>query len=1148
MVLFKPLLSASRGAEKRLWSRPSQIFYSTLVFFMAQGDRQQEGLETLKLINAASTALRLYPGDSAQVMTSIENAYLGTKSFIRNNQLLRFSFLNGGYYLNGEPVNNPTRERLQLLTFSDQLQKMELNELVLSQGLDRKTFKKVLSVFSATPEQIHKAGGNRSFIEQLELTQVFPEHYIAPGESADEKKQKQKVDRILKELSGGAVQPQFILYLIGRKKEENIKRALEQSFQSSDTSAHIIATATYSLLQILHKDHIVVIAPAFSKMLENIRTLLDENQYDEVSVKAAALLAPYLDECSVLMLICQEFSTSFGECFYNALVSTTNNETMTKVLEWIKGEQEKGAKKDGELSPQLQAVSQGYKKLLETPRGKEILTIGTTREVLQNIEQDHKEKRVQAGITALVKGDLRGLENPEVCRSLPATIEKLLSNEKESLAAAIIQNVVKALKEQDHEYRSQLAQVVGGVAEKLVQMERWGWLEKLTPVCLAWLRENEVADRSLEKHVLALQAMMTHAWQTNNSYLAEQILNVFYHIRSGALEKSDAVRKVIGHIQDKNVDKALLQAYLDRCFVRPVDEMICWKIIMQGPIAAKFLLDTLITSEKRADRIRLLKILSETGDNLVPVLLERLPDPMPWYGKRNIIRLLAATGSQKDVEAVLSYIGHDDLRVQQETLQCIVRIGKTSTENYLLQTLPLASAQVKAQVVKNLRRVATEAVVDPLSDLLEECRLYSGSEKTELALEISKTLGASGTAKAFPVLQRILDGGEKQYGKESVEAAELGIAFIQEQGHGQNQLPEVQSNVQEGMKSVASTAGSVVSHECITDDSAEKEVYQLLGNDKKEAAKKTLLNLIEKMARLKKFNEAEALRLRLIDIDAMALTEIIKAAEIIEEAKSHSVDQDHILIWSDLYDLLSTEEFNAFYHALEHKSYPIETVIVKQGDPQWRLFFVNKGRVKLFFHEKESEMLVKIVGHGNVFGGASFFDASLWTLSATSMGGVELSTLSMDQVDEWGEVYPALEAKLQEYCMRFDRVNDFFLTSGAERREDERHSLAGSVHICLLDDEGKATDTTTRGDCSDISLGGISFLSRITKRKQARTLLGRHVEVFFNGEAQGRREKRLTGTVVAVRNLHSLELGRSVHVRFETMLEQSQLMDIINGN
>ncbi len=758
---------------------------------MAQGDRQQECLEVLKLINAASTSLRLYPEDSAQVTNSVENAYQGTKSYLRNNRLMRFSCLDGAYLLNGNPVDKATRDRLRLLTFCGQLQKMELSELVLDKGFDRATFKKILSVFGATPEQIQRAGGNRPYIESLGLGSVSPEKYFAPGESEEEQKQKSRVDRILKKMSAGVVRSDFILFLIGRKQDEATQHILNKSFQTPGNGGHIVAVTTYSLLQILFKDHVVAVSPAFSKMLANVNIFLEDKLHREVSAQAAQLLAPYLDQRSVLLLLCQNFHTSFGEHFYHALITVTDNETLLKVLDWIRAQQKKDSETDDKsdkLLTQLQVLSEGYDKLLATPRGKQLLAHGTTKEVLQKTEQSRKEKRVQAGVAALVNGDLGGLKNKEVCLSLPATIEKLLENGKESVAAAIIQNVVKGFKEKNREFRSHLAQVIGGVALKLANMGRWRWLEKLTPVCLAWIRENETVDRSFGHHIFAMQAMMTQAWYDGNNDLAERILNVFYYIRSGALEKSDAVRELVGSIQDKNVDLALLQGYLDRCFVKPVDEMICRKIVMQGPVAARFLLDTLITSEKRSDRIRLLKILSEMGRDLVPVLLERLPDPMPWFGKRNIIRLLAETGSEKEVDAVLSYASHEDLRVQQETLQCIVRLAKEATAKYLLQVLPEASVQAKVQIVKNLRRVADDSIVAPVADLLDECRLYTGPEKSGLAREICRTLGASGSPKAISVLQKVVDGGGKQFGRESVEAAELAIMYIREQIYKEDRL------------------------------------------------------------------------------------------------------------------------------------------------------------------------------------------------------------------------------------------------------------------------------------------------------------------------------------------------------------------------
>jgi len=129
------------------------------------------------------------------------------------------------------------------------------------------------------------------------------------------------------------------------------------------------------------------------------------------------------------------------------LIRGTNSETLAKVLDWILGQQRYDGKKSDKFLTQLRIVSEGYEKLVATPRGKQILAMGATQVVLKKTEQGRKEVRLQAGITALAKGDLTSLRNTEVCQSIPATIEKLLANDRESVAAAIIQNVVKGLTE-----------------------------------------------------------------------------------------------------------------------------------------------------------------------------------------------------------------------------------------------------------------------------------------------------------------------------------------------------------------------------------------------------------------------------------------------------------------------------------------------------------------------------------------------------------------------------------------------------------------------------------------------------------------------------------------------------------------------------
>lgn len=978
------------------------------------------------------------------------------------------------------------------------------------------------------------------------MNDVFPKEYIAPGQSKEELAKKQKTEQVLKKLAGEVVRPEDLHYLFGKKEGKTLQLKIIDKFQTAEGAAHLVATATYSLLQILQKNNAISVSPAFGKMLERVASLIEEagrGNQEEYARQAAVLLSPALDDSSAMMLMCQQFPYPFGPFFYESVIKSMETECLDRVCAWMKIQHEKKETSPSTTTPQRKVVSSGYEHFVKTPRAKQILAAGTARDLLAKTEESRKTQRVQAGINALATGDMVSLKNKEVCNSLPSTIVKLLGNDKESLAASIIQNVVSGLKDEKSEFRSSFVSIIGGVVEKLARLEYWEWLEKLTPVCLARIREVEELDSSFKQYVLAMQAMMNHAWQVGNNDLAERILYLYYYIRSGAFEKPEELRTIIARVQDENVDLTRLQTYLDQCFVRPVDEMLCKKIVMQGPVAARFLIDTLVSAGERSDRIRLLKLLSEVGKDLVPVLLERLPTPMPWYGKRNIIRLLAETGSSEDVEAVLEYLLHEDLRVQQETLQCIVRIGKSATNEYLLKVLPDVSLRMQVQLVKKLGRVvADDSIVEPLARLLEDCKLYQGKEKEVLAEEICRTLGESGSEEAVPVLQRIMDGSAKLFGSEALEAAENAINSIRKKGvivlPPQNNQPRAGvSKLQQPKKTIQKTESKSKNPEpryaCVTSLSGEQEVYELLAKDKLESAKEILLNLLEKSAKQKQFKDAEALRMRLIEIDSMALAEIIKAAEIIEDAKTEGIDQDHILIWSKLYDLLSTEEFNDFYHNLEHKTYSVDTDIVFQGDPQSSLFFVNKGRVKLFYRERGQEILVKTLGGGQVFGGDSFFNDSVWTLNATSLGNTEISTLSMENVEGWKESYPALEAKIRDYCLQISTENEFFLSSGADRRDDERQSFSDTVYLDLLDRDGKSTDTTIRGTGSDLSQGGISFLARISRRKHARILLGSPVNVRFGEGVAKDSEMALRGRVVAVRNLHSVDLGRSVHVCFD---------------
>jgi len=1109
---------------------------------MADDYSQQEGLETLKLINAASIALRLYPEEPAQVTKSIENAYRGVKAYLRKHDMLRFSCLDGHYQLSGVTVGKPTHERLSLLTFNEQLAKMGFAEFILCKGVDRQIFRKILTVFGATPEQIQKAGGSRRYVENLGVSEIFPEKYVASGDSEEELAQKQKANDTLKFLAVDLVRPEHLHFLFGRKKGTKLKKLLLKKFQVPDDGARITATAIYSLLQICRKSHVVVVTPLFPLLLGRVADIIQEADQEteaEIADKVVALLLPVLGEDSVLILLCQDFSSNLGRYIYTSLARNIATKTLVRVFGRMNTRQKNAANDPSAATSQQRILVNGYTRFLQTPRGKQFIAAGSIQGALANTEKGRKKQRVQVGIMALADGNLQSLQNREVYLSFPVTIEKLLANNKESVAAIILQNVVNGLQTEKGVLRSCLIAGIGGVTAKLAELQRWDWLQKLTPVSLAWICEAEQADKKLESYLTSMQAMMIHAWEVGNNDLAERILDLFYAIRSGSLEKDSSIRQMVGRIQDKNVKKFVLQAYLDRCFVKPVEESLCFRIIMQGPVAASFLLEKLILSEKRSDRIRLLKLLSEAGTELVPVLLQRLSDPMPWYGKRNIIRLLTELAEEKDTALILEYGGHEDLRVQQEVLQCIVRTGKKFTARYLLKILPLVAIKMKSPIVKALSRVADASIVTPLVELLEDCKSYQGSVTKSIPLEICHALGASGTVRALNVLQSLVHDPVKQFGESVVQAAEDAIYRIREKENRIRKLkkPKMMTKVQ--LKRIE----EAVTCTPITHYPEEVEVYSLLKKGRKEEAIEMLLELIHKTARRKKFTDAGILRERLMEIDSMALAQIIKAAEYIEDARSEAIDKEHIAIWSELYDLFETEEFNEFYHALVHENHEVESTIVQQGDKQSRLFFVNSGRVKLYYFENGREVLVKILGPGEIFGGSSFFSDSFWTISGTAMSNVAIATLATEKLEEWKETYLSIEPKLLDYCLQHDYIAEFFQASGVDRRIDKRYLIPGDVSLELLDLAERFSESSIHGEANDISEGGLSCIARITRRKDARLLLGRRVMAFVESEGQ-EEAVSIQGVVVAVQNLNSLALGRSVHIRFDDKLTTDRVIGL----
>lgn len=278
----------------------------------------------------------------------------------------------------------------------------------------------------------------------------------------------------------------------------------------------------------------------------------------------------------------------------------------------------------------------------------------------------------------------------------------------------------------------------------------------------------------------------------------------------------------------------------------------------------------------------------------------------------------------------------------------------------------------------------------------------------------------------------------------------------------------------------------------------EKLIDQYIQQNNTRAAVAALYDLIVKYATKKNFIKSESLRDKLIEVDAMALSEIVKSGEIIEEEKAKSLDQMHMQLWAKLYNKLTDEESNMLYYSMTESSFEKDKIIFKQDQINNSLYFIDQGQLKMVYNKDGAEHLIKTLGPGDLVGIETFFSISLCSTTLIASSSVKARLLNTDVLEKWRRETASLEPKLLEYCMSLEKISDLLASKGFSRRAHKRVKISVKANFQLLDSADNPIGKAFSGELTDISVGGLAFDVKSSQKKTIQMLLGRKVHVRFN--------------------------------------------------
>ncbi len=1120
---------------------------------MAGFSIQKKAIDAIIVMNVAVTNIRLYPPTSAIIRNSIDRVHHILKEILAHEEsvVIAVSESENNYIICGQIFSESDQKKYPpVASFLQMLLKMNVKNVAFEQNLTREEVKTFLEIVSKSPEDIEKEGGLEMIAENAGMSHIVMDHrvYIV-------------VDKEQKIIANIEIRDQDIIkYVSGEKafSEEAIQKIREMA-QDPDWIHQVFHAGMAYIMKQKRSRPYEKLSEVIFHMIRTLDEISDNEHKEMISKKLSRSIAD-MDEEMLAMILTQD-TDAVDEKLFNQVIDLLDDRKFEKLAFTFKRLAEKQRGETAEaVSAQPDSIHLAHNFMMNSVKGKRLQEHIGRRIALEKERKEQQMQVLKIGLNSILKGDETPFLDETVMTPLPDYTEQLFLAGKPQTAEAIIMRLADGLLSGDKEIRDNVSEALSHITRILIRQNHTEIMIRMLDHCLNWIRTEETFSPAYERMSIQLHELALSLIEGNWFEECVPILETFNSILYGNIPKVREIQELARDMlkdvaRDRITDLLLNQIKINEKNKR---ESATRCLTLIGEAAMERLLDILQDSRDMTERVRILQVVA--GIEQAPrILSEKIAKGGPWYYLRNLILMMGKVGKEDHLPVLIPLLQHEDFRVQRETLNTVFNIGGKYRGELLLSTLDSAEERLKTVTVDMLGALKYEKAVPFLLNMLETKSFFSSKISDKLKEKVCTALGRIGSQDVIPILQEIVERRgilKKAYPENVKKAAAEALMRIQ------SSESEVKTDTENEAPEPEDISAMEEFSQAPESPPAAKDASGFAGrNDETlEATVVTMLfDSIVKYAKEKNFEKAEVMHKQLVDTDPMAIAEIIRAREIIEQEKKEGteIEQDHLQIWPELYDSLTPEEANALYYAMEEAVYEADEVIFRQGERNHRLWFIREGELKLIFKQADRESLLKILESGGIVGEDTFFTISLCTTSLVSLSRVKLNFLDSSVLEKWEKDFPALESKLHDYCLRMERIHDILLGRGLERRTRKRFSLQGTVSAHIISSSGTPTGKVFKGSLSDISEGGICFFIRTSSRKKISPLLGRQLEmsflfplslvqeldmgIKFPGNESVLRVS-VTGTVIGIS--YHYENDYSTHIRFETTLSNILLRGI----
>lgn len=529
-------------------------------------------------------------------------------------------------------------------------------------------------------------------------------------------------------------------------------------------------------------------------------------------------------------------------------------------------------------------------------------------------------------------------------------------------------------------HRERSLVVLSLVAEKILDEENEDLLEAIADLLMRWLRVETEFNGSYEYICQQLSQLLQRMLKLELWYQAEKLIATLSEIKIRGENKSRLLSRIItrihGNIAQRNLLDALIESYVD---VRNGKSDIAGALLLHlGDKSAPQMLGTLSTCDSKEQRFRLLNLLPEAGENIVPSLVRELNNTPSWYFARNIIHIIARLGSPELFDYVEPFMEHKDIRVQKEVIDCASKIS----ENGLLKALDTCDDSLKPSIIKLIGPRATDDIGSKLRGVLDNYTLFN-----------KQLQGA--------IIEAVCDVIHFYPGEESEQILEILLRDYAEFKHFQEQTLQALKRAQITLsKSHLSNA-------------TEKDLH-VSPHDVILTSDNDVITIPREMNRKNTSSDDWY-------------------AEVTASDSYSKSFKQHIERRIELYSSMNREEFAAFSALMKKKVYLAGDMLATTGDMHSQLFFIEQGEVAMLFPDDGNEVHMQNLQQGDIIGHDIFMSGSEWYLSLRAATDAVIFSFDQEQLLNLQPSYPMLCQKIMAFSKNHDIALRLHNSANADR-------------------------------------------------------------------------------------------------------------------